>query len=68
MPKYSFVCRNCHEEFTIKALYEEKWDSICPKCGGKEKKEVYKPMGFEYIHDLRRKMGLDAPAPGHCPR
>ena len=38
MPKYSFTCQNCKEEFTVTCKYEEKWDSVCPHCGSKEKK------------------------------
>ena len=44
MPKYSFTCQNCKEEFTVTCKYEEKWDSVCPHCGSKEKKEVFKPL------------------------
>ncbi len=65
MPKYSFKCKECGEEFTVKCVYEEKWDSKCPKCGSQEKKEIYKPLGFERVQSITERMGFEVPPPGH---
>jgi len=68
MPKYSFVCQKCQEEFTVKTVFEEKWDAVCPICGGKEKREVFKPMGYGFKNDICRKMGIEIPPPGQFPK
>lgn len=65
MPKYSFNCTKCEEEFTVSCKYEEKWDAKCPKCGGTEKKEVYKPLGYGRAQSITERMGIEVPPPGH---
>ncbi len=65
MPKYSFICQDCKEEFTVTCKYEEKWDSVCPKCGSKEKKALYKPMGYGAAQSVTERMGIQIPPPGH---
>lgn len=65
MPKYSFKCSGCGEEFTVRCAYEEKWDSVCPNCGGKEKKEVFKPLGHGAALSVTERMGIEVPPPGH---
>lgn len=64
MPKYSFTCQKCKEEFTVSCKYEEKWDSVCPKCGGTEKKEVFKLVGHGSGQSVTERMGIQVPPPG----
>lgn len=43
MPAYSFRCRGCKEEFTLKLSLKE-WEAKnykCPKCGGKDLDPVF---------------------------
>ncbi len=68
MPKYSFTCQNCKEGFTVTCKYEEKWDSVCPHCGSKEKKEVFKPLGHGSAQGVLDRMGIQVPPPGKFPR
>lgn len=64
MTRYSFRCKECDEEFTVNVAYEVKWDSLCPKCGSKEKREVFKPLGHSSPHSVTERMGLQIPPPG----
>lgn len=64
MPKYSFRCRECGEEFTVQTAYEEKWDSVCPQCGSVSKREVFKPAGYSSPQSVTERMGLQIPPPG----
>lgn len=68
MAKYSFKCKKCNEEFTVSCKFEEKWDSLCPKCGGKEKTEVFKPLGHGAAQSVTERMGIQIPPPGQYPK
>ncbi|MEG0874637.1 MAG: FmdB family zinc ribbon protein [Clostridiales bacterium] len=68
MAKYSFTCEKCKEEFTVSCKYEEKWDSVCPKCGGTDKKEVFKPLGHSGAQSVTERMGIQIPPPGQMPK
>ena len=66
MPKYSFRCSDCGEEFVVRCKYEEKWDSKCPKCGSAEKKEIFRLQGHGHAQTITERMGIpEIPAHGH---
>ncbi|MGM9566746.1 MAG: zinc ribbon domain-containing protein [Clostridia bacterium] len=66
MPKYSFRCKECDEEYTVNCVYEEKMNAKCPKCGSLEKKVIYKPLGYGRAQSVTERMGItEIPPHGH---
>jgi putative FmdB family regulatory protein len=45
MPKYSFQCNQCGEDFTVNVSWQEKEQVRCPKCGSKDKKQDFSKVG-----------------------
>ena len=65
MPKYSFRCAKCGEEYVVRCPYEEKQNSVCPSCGATEKREIYKPAGYGSGQSVTERMGIEVPPHGH---
>ncbi|MBO8141800.1 MAG: zinc ribbon domain-containing protein [Firmicutes bacterium] len=41
MPSYVFRCRSCGHEFEVQTSWSAKGDTTCPRCGGRELKELF---------------------------
>ena len=65
MPKYSFKCKQCGTEYTVRCVYEEKQNSVCPDCGSAEKKELYRLAGYGKGQSVTERMGIEVPPHGH---
>lgn len=46
MPKYSFHCNSCGNNFTVNVPWQEKENASCPKCGSQDKKPDYSSVGI----------------------
>lgn len=46
MPKYTFRCKECAAEYTIKISWEDKDKAQCPKCGSMDKVKIFKSVGI----------------------
>lgn len=43
MPNFDFRCSRCNHEFEERVSYSKKDEVACPKCGSKEKQQIFKP-------------------------
>lgn len=46
VPLYEFRCQSCKEQFTELVPASEKDKVVCPKCGSRDLKQVWSPIGF----------------------
>lgn len=46
MPKYSFQCKKCGENFSVNVPWEEKEKAACPQCGSLDKSSDYSSVGL----------------------
>jgi putative FmdB family regulatory protein len=47
MPMYTFNCGHCHEEFTKLVAVDCKDQVTCPRCGGRDLKQLFR--SFNYV-------------------
>ncbi len=48
MPIYSYQCDQCHEQFEVRASFEEKERGIKPKCPNCRNEEVHQILGIGF--------------------
>jgi len=63
MPVYSFVCRNCGEEFTKLVAIKDKDGVRCPGCKGDDLKQLF--GRFNYVK-ISKKYNPGCSSAGNC--
>lgn len=46
MPVYTYRCENCGVEFDHRQSFQDPYLTVCPECGAKALRRVYKPVGI----------------------
>ena len=48
MPVYTYRCENCGVEFDHRQSFQDPYLTVCPECGAKALRRVYKPVGIVF--------------------
>ena len=46
MPVYTYRCKECGTEFDVQLGFNDPKPEVCPKCGARALRRVYKPVGI----------------------